>query len=110
MHKRYALLFIFSAALVHFGCFIALFSDVMSRAACNIPPYTGCVTPESQIFGAIVSFPLGSLANALGIYQGHHPISFGLCLINSLTAGVTIWGLTSVVVCLFRRNWPKKSL
>lgn len=110
MQKRYAVLFIFSVALVHFGCFIALFSDVMSRAACNIPPYTGCVTPESRILGAIVSFPLGALASALGIYQGPHPISFGLCLINSLTAGITIWGLMWVVLRLFRRNWPKKSL
>jgi hypothetical protein len=110
MFRRNGVLFIFAVALVHFGCCIALFADRMSRAACNIPPYTGCITPESRILEAVTSFPIFASMRALDIYQRPHPISFALVLINSLAAGVVLWLLTLAISRLFHRRVPKQAL
>jgi hypothetical protein len=105
MSKLKAVLFIPIVGFLHLCCAFALIADRISRASCNMPPYTSCVTPTSEVIEAILSFPFFAIRHVLGLdKQFHAPslLSFSLLVLNSLMAATLLWLITWVCLCVWR--------
>lgn len=109
MTKLKAAMFVLIVGFLHVCCVFYFIADRISRAECNIPPYTGCETPMSEATGAILSFPLGWIGHLLGFDKSRHSLDSSFLLLNSLMAATVLWFVVWSCLRRWRRNLKERA-